>query len=118
MSGWVLVQAAVASALSWAWRLGDQSRVAATIAWNKDAIAHFQERLASASDSDEVQALKGCIVTATEAMEKAHERQRQGHEYYLYLCETLVPSLAMEELIREPVLPENPIRGESRAGLG
>lgn len=101
MSGWVLVQAAVSDALSWTWRFSDETKVATTIANNRDAIAHFEQRLADASDPDEIDALNGCIATATEVIESAHERQNQWHKYYMYLCETLVPSLAMEELTRE-----------------
>lgn len=94
----VLVQAAVSDALSWTWRFSDLTQVATTIARNKDAISFFKQRLASVSDSDEIDALEGCIALANESIETAHERQRRWHKYYLFLCEEFVPSLAMEEL--------------------
>lgn len=101
MGGWVLVQAAVSDALSWTWRFSDKAKVAKRIADNRDAIVYFEQRLAEASDPDKIDALKGCMRTATELIESAHEDQRQWHKYYLYLCETLVPSLSMEEMSRK-----------------
>lgn len=101
VSGHFLVQGVVTDALSWSWRLGDESRVSSSIATNRDAIAHFKERLASATDPDDIDALQGCIEMSNEMIETAHERQRQWHKYYLYLCETLLPALAIEELTQE-----------------
>lgn len=101
MGGWVLVQAAVSDALRWTWRFGDETRVATTVATNEDDIAYFKRRLASTSDPDEIEALESCIALSTEVIETAHERQRRWHKYYLYLCETLVPMLAMEDLTPE-----------------
>jgi hypothetical protein len=98
VSGHVLIQAAVNEALSWTWRFGDESQVAGTLARNRDAIAYFQQRIASAVDPDEIESLQGCIATATEAIETAHERQRKWQKYYLYLCQTLLPALAMEKV--------------------
>ncbi len=77
VSGHFLVQSTVTEALSWAWRFSDESKMAATIANNRDAITHFEERLAATTDSDDIEAIQGIIATATDAIETAPERQRQ-----------------------------------------
>jgi hypothetical protein len=101
VSGHFLVQSSMMDALSWTWRFGDQTKVEATIASNRDSIVYFRARLAAATDSDEIEAIQGIIAIATDAIDTAHARQRQWHKSYIFLCETLIPALVIEELTRE-----------------
>lgn len=95
VSSHFLVTAAVTDALSWTWRLGDESQVPKTIARHRRAIA---------TTPDEVEAIRGIITTSKESIASAYENQKKAHKNYLYLCESLVPALAMEEMIHRQSL--------------
>lgn len=104
VGGHFIIKSVVTDALRWAWHMGDAATLDTTISNNRDAVAYFEEKLSSAKDSHDIEALRGCISTAQEMIDTAPERQRKWYKYYLYLCETLIPALALEELTRE--LPE------------